>query len=68
MGRRKGKSILGMVAREFLVELPKVGIQQILGTTPKRKKKHQSQQPIIRVYKEIHNHRHYHNYKDFNKK
>ena len=68
MGRRKGKSILGMVAREFLVELPKVGIQQILGTTPKRKKKSSSNQPPINIYKEIHQHRHFHDYKAFNKK
>jgi len=58
MGRRKGKSILGMVARELLVELPKVGFQQICGTTPKRRKRN----PGKTVYVTIERHHHHHHW------
>ncbi len=50
-------------------------VNQTLGMKPGKKKQtslrnHQSHgRPIVvNVYKEIHNHRHFHDYKDFNKK
>jgi len=68
MGKQKGKSIFGAVARELLVNFPKEGVRQIFGTTPKRKKESSNNQPPINIYKEIHQHRHFHDYKAFNKK
>ena len=67
MSKRKGKSIFGAVAKELLINFPKAGVQQILGTTPKRKKKSSSNKPPINIYKEIHQHRHFHDYKAFQK-
>ena len=68
MGKRKRKSIFGAVAKELLVGFPAAGVQQILGMTPRRKKKLSSNKPPINIYKEIHQHRHFHDYKAFNKK
>ena len=47
MGKRKGKSIIGAVAKELLVNFPVAGVQQVLGTTPKRKKKSSSNRPVV---------------------
>ncbi len=68
MSKRKGKSIFGAVAKELLVNFPVAGVQQVLGTTPKRKKNSSNNRPVVTVYKEIHQHRHFHDYKAFNKK
>ena len=66
MAKRKGKSILGGVAKELLVNFPKAGIDQICGAKPKRKKK-TSGKPVVAIYKEIHQHKHFHDYKAFEK-
>ena len=68
MSKRKGKSIFGAIVKELLVNFPKAGVQQVLGTTPKRKKKTSNNRPVVAIYKEIHQHRHFHDYKAFNKK
>ena len=68
MSKRKGKSIFGAVAKELLVNFPVAGAQMVLGTKPKRKNKSSSNRPIVNIYKEIHQHRHFHDYKAFNKK
>jgi len=50
-------------------------IKQTLGMKPGKKKKSSSRKQqssgrpvVVNVYKEIHNHRHFHDYKNFNKK
>ena len=68
MAKRKGKSIFGGVAKELLVNFPAAGVQQVLGTTLKRKKKSSRNKPGVAIYMEIHQHRHFHDYKAFNKK
>ena len=68
MGKPRRKSILGGVVKELLVNFPATGIQLISGTTPKRKKQSSNNRPVVAIYKEIHQHRHFHDYKAFNKK
>jgi len=47
--------------------------KQTLGMKPSKKKRHskksrpKSNRPIIKVYKEIHQHKHFHDYKAFQK-
>ena len=50
-------------------------VNQTLGMKPGKKKKSSSRKQqssgrrvVVNVYKEIHNHRHFHDYKNFNKK
>ncbi|MFC1574152.1 hypothetical protein ACFL30_03120 [Candidatus Latescibacterota bacterium] len=48
--------------------------KQTLGIKPSKKKHHSkksrpsSNRPVVNIYKEIHQHRHFHDYKAFNKK
>ena len=47
--------------------------KQTLGIKPSKKKRHsrkpkpRNNRPVVRIYKEIHQHRHFHDYKAFQK-
>ncbi|MFA6472929.1 MAG: hypothetical protein WCU00_12910 [Candidatus Latescibacterota bacterium] len=56
MGNHKNRGIFASVFRELFVEIPKVGIQQITGSTPKRKKPTTGQT----IYVTIERHHHHH--------
>lgn len=57
MGKSKDRGIFASVFCELFVELPKVGMQQITGAKPKKKKPNSGKTVHVR---EVHHHHHHH--------